>query len=863
MLMLIITNTERRNAVTGVRPLQFNNARQALEAVKGQLKMHVATIHAETLQVDDTIPLVIGFVGRGNAAESVLANVMAANGDDTPAFLERCGVLAAYQLPETNDTEVLNGYVDEVHRNLATYLPTPEGALGSAEPLTIDGLELMVGSPLNVVVSSDGAQLGRNYGGSEYATQAVDAEEVADVNVTEQQPEVETPVVAEAQPVTQTQIQTEETVMSATNMTKAELMRAARQLHSDLAASVPNFLPIEAAFGDASRLRRYCTLSLSDLPQPVLAELQERAEEVVACLQELAALTATQGDELEPTVAQEVAGDDEDFAPVPDQQLDAEDDEEFEEVETEVETDDEVGTVDGDADTDTDEVGTDADNLDLNDAGVLAEKLPAIFLLTQGRLDEIEGVMAPVAEFAMEFKAEQGEDFNGFDESDVAEAVESGELVNVMTLLDDCDWLDAASFDLLYELDGNLTDVCSEAGFDVQGEVDQSGVDLDAGDEDEEMQDDTGEVEWDEDYAGDEDEGDEDTEVDLQLVQVSISPRLVLNLVCDFNGHSYTKEQRRALMAMPTESGRLLNFAYGIASTDRETGSQGAYIRAIGRTAKALGQLSGATVLLPESHATITADKLAATVAAAATGSDINELLHNVLEDLQGVEVDDEGNVLLGFAADDGDDNDPQVALSDLCDFEVKYSTMREHDFGPATIEVTAMLSMRMPLMGYAKTPETIAVRMAALANKMTERYGVEVYPAVTFNAADRIFNRAEEYEDRNITCLPQIVSALVEQVNTDESPWAGAVVASHRAVTETGMYGIGLLVDAEAEQYVPLYEVVDIDAYASVGNDAAAILCTPIGASLFNMGGDTAVLLTRAKGDADDEDETEIDDAE
>ena len=74
---------------------------------------------------------------------------------------------------------------------------------------------------------------------------------------------------------------------------------------------------------------------------------------------------------------------------------------------------------------------------------------------------------------------------------------------------------------------------------------------------------------------------------------------------------------------------------------------------------------------------------------------------------------------------------------------------------------------------------------------------------------------------------------------------------------------GIGLLVDAEAEQYVPLYEVVDIDAYASVGNDAAAILCTPIGASLFNMGGDTAVLLTRAQGDADDEDETEIDDAE
>lgn len=853
MLMLIIANTEGRNGVVGARPIQFNNARQALEAVKGQLKMHVATIHAETVHVDDTIPLVIGFVGRGNAAESVLANVMTAQGDNTAAFLERCGVIGAYHVAETDDAEILAGYADAVVGNLATYLPTEEGAPHSGEPLTIDGLEFLAGSPLKVVVGSDGAQLGRasplqQLGGNSYAEQEVE------------QVEIETPVVAEAQPETQTQIETKETVM--TIMSKAELMRAARQLHADLSVSVPNFQPIDVAFADASRLRRYCGLSLSDLDPAQLAELRDRAEEVCGCLRELAALTATQGDELDFAPTPDVAADD-DFAPVPDQQLETEDDEEFEEVDTEVE-----GDFEADADADANDLpveeNEEAEGIDLTDDTVLAEKLPAIFLLTAGRLDEIEGSMAVLSEFAINFREEQGADFNGFDESDVGEAVESGELINVLNLLSDSDWLNAASFDLLYELDGNLTDAAAAAGFDVQGEVDQSGIDLDTEEEeaeDEALMGDDDDNDWGDDEEEDEDE---EPEADLQLMQVTIVPRLVLNLVADYNGHVYTKEQRRALMAMPTDSGRVLNLAYGIAGTDRTTGSQGAYVRAIGRTAKALGQLANATVLLPASHADVTADKLAAAVASAATGTDINELLSNVLADLQGVEVDDEGNILIGFADEDGDDSEEKIVLSDLCEFDVKYSMMREHDFGPATIEVTALLNMRMPILGFAKQPDMIATRLASLADKQFERSGVDVYPAITFNAVDRIFTRAEEFSDRNVACLSEVISALVAQVNGDESPWAGAVVASHRAVIETGVYGIGLLVDdSEVEQYVPLHEVVDIDTYASVGNDAAAVLCSPIGESLFGMGGDTTILLTRSKDDVEEEDETELDDAE
>lgn len=867
MLMLIISNTEGRNGVVGVRPLQFNNARQALEAVKGQLKMHVATIHAETVHIDDSLPLVIGFVGRGAAAETVLANVMTAQGEATPAFLERCGVIGAYHVPETDDAEILSGYVDEVVANLATYLPTDEGAPFSGEPLTIDGLELMAGSPLNVVVSSDGSQLGRP---AERATEQTGALEFDTDEPVNEQATVETSVVAEAQPATHTEIETKETVMTTNTLPKAELMRAARQLHADLAASVPNFQPIEVAFCEASRLRRFCGLNLSDLDPALLNELRDRADEVCDCLRELAALTATQDDELEaiPSVAVTDNGDDEDFSPTPDMSLST-DDEEFEEVETLVEGDasfteeHDVDTVDAELV----EEGDEEVSIDLHDAEVLAEKLPAVFLLTQGRLDEVEGAMAAVAGFALNLIAEQGADFNDFNESDVAEAVASGELINVVTLLDDSDWLSAASFDLLYELDGNLTDAAAEAGFDVQGEVDQSGIDLDAeGDANEELSegDENDWYEGEEEEEDDEEEDDAEPEADLQLLQVTIVPRLVLNLVADYNGHVYTKEQRQALMAMPTESGRVLNLAYGISGTDSNTGSQGAYIRAIARTAKALGQLANATVLLPASHANVTADKLAATVASAATGTDINELLSNVLADLQGIEVDEDGNVMIGFADDEGDETEEKIALSDLCDFDVKYSMMREHDFGPATIEVTALLSMRMPILGFAKRPDQIATRLASLADKQFERHGVEVYPAITFNAVDRIFNRSEDYSDRNVACLTEVVSALISQASTEDSPWAGAVVASHRAVTETGMYGIGLLVDgSEAEQYIPLHEVVDIDAYASVGNDAAAILCTPIGESMFSMGGDTTVLLTRAKDDVEEEDETEMEDAE
>lgn len=72
------------------------------------------------------------------------------------------------------------------------------------------------------------------------------------------------------------------------------------------------------------------------------------------------------------------------------------------------------------------------------------------------------------------------------------------------------------------------------------------------------------------------------------------------------------------------------------------------------------------------------------------------------------------------------------------------------------------------------------------------------------------------------------------------------------------------LLVDgSEAEQYILPDEAAYTDVYASVGNDAAAILCTPIGESMFSMGGDTTVLLTRAKDDVEEEDETEMEDAE
>lgn len=866
MLMLIIGNTAARNTVVGVRPLQFTQPRQALEAVKGQLKMHVATIHAETVHVDDNIPLVIGFVGRGNAAETALANVLTAQGENAAAALERCGVIGAYRIEETDDAEVLSGWVNYVVSQLATYLPTPEGAPGGNDVLYVDDSEFMVGSPLSVVVSDDGSLLGLC--GDVATSQEFNETETEYEYVAEAAPLAEAPVV-ELAPVAATQDTTEpkETVM--TKMSNYDLMRNVRQLHKELAEVVPNFKPLDQAFPDAARLRSFCSLGVSQLPEDVLTEIAERAGEVVAKLNEMRELSASQNDELPLIAADRIQE-----VPTEEFEESEEFEEEFEEVETRVEGDpvvevarDKLAVVlsaagtDGDDEMEDEEV--EDEELDLNDDAVLAEKLPAIFLLSQGRLDSITPagvVAAKLAEFATAFIEEQGgADFNEFNDADVTDALESGELLNLWSLLADADWLALASFESLYELDGALTDLATAAGIDVFGEVDDSGItELEAAEQEEDEDDESGM------WSGDEEEEDDaDTEevdaADLALVQVTILPRLVLNVVADYNGQVYSREQLEALAKLPCESGRVLNLGHGVSAKDARTGAQGAYLRPISRISKALGQLAGATVLLPESFASLDADALAAKIAGAALGTDIDELLSDVLSDLQGVDVDEDGNIMIGFSEDE-DGEDSVIALRDLCAFDVNYSMMREHDFGPATIEVTAVLSMRLPAMGYVKRPQAIIERVASLASRMQQRSGIDIYPAITFNAADRMFVRAEDFEDRNVACLADVISALVAEVNVDESPWAGAVYASHRGVTETGMFGLGLLASDgdNVEQYLPMSEIMDIDVYASVANDAAAVFTSPIGVALYAMGGDSTVMLTTAKGEEEDADDGE-----
>lgn len=884
MLMLIIGNTAARNAVVGTRPIQFTQPRQALEAVKGQLKMHVATIHAETVHVDDNIPLVIGFVGRGNAAETALANVLTAQGDNAATTLERCGVIGAYRVEETDDTEVLAARAQYVVGQLATYLPSPEGAIGGDQVLYVDDAELMVGSPLNVVVSDDGSLLGVSYVSD-------DSEEEPSVEANHEYVAVAAAPSAapvEVAPVAETQVVTEpkETVM--TKMSNYELMSNVRKLHAELCAVVPNFKPFEVAFPDANRLRTYITLGVSQLPEAVLNEISERADEVVAKLKELAALSATQNEEIAPLAAVSLdhgqgnvaasnglGADVAEFEPVVDEEFHGDEEEFEEEVETLVEGEPRVevsrdalaaavtaASTEGD-----DEAEVEEENIDLNDDAVLAEKLPAIWLLGQGRLDAVEGLADVMAEFSNNFIAEQGEEFNEFNSEDIDEALASGDLLNLWALLTDAEWLDAASFESLYELDGALTDLATAAGIDVFGEVEDSGItglDTDEGefdhesDADGESDDEAGMWTGDEEEEEDPEVEDEDAS-DLNLIQVTILPRLVLNVVADYNGHAYTADQLRALAKLPCESGRVLNLGHGVSAKDSSTGAQGAYLRPISRIAKALGQLAGATVLLPENFAKLDADALAAKIAGASLGVDINELMNDVLTDLQGVDVDEDGNIMIGFSEED-DGEDSVVALNDLCSFDVNYSMMREHDFGPATIEVTAVLSMRLPSLGYVKRPQAIIERVAALAARNQQRSGIDVYPAITFNAADRMFARAEGFEDRNVSCLPEVVSALVGEVNTEESPWAGAVFASHRGVTETGMFGLGLLtLDGDnVEQYLPMSEIIDIDVYASVANDAAAVFTSPIGNALFAMGGDSTVMLTTAKEEEEEEDDSD-----
>lgn len=890
MLMLIIGNTAARNAVVGARPMQFAQPRQALEAVKGQLKMHVATIHAETVHVDDNIPLVIGFVGRGNAAETALANVLTAQGDNAAITLERCGVIAAYHVEETDDVEALSARAQYVVDQLATYLPSPEGALGGDQVLLVDDAELLVGSPLNVVVSYDGSLLGLSEvsaDSEEHPDHGDNPDYVAVAAAPSAAPVVEMAPAAE----TQVEIEPKETVMS--KMSNYELMSNVRKLHSELCAVVPNFKALEVAFPDAARLRTYITLGVSQLPEAVLNEISERAEDVVAKLKELAALSASQDEEIAPLAAVSLdsgkgnvgtagalgSNEIEEFEPVAEDEFPGDEDE-FEEVDTRVEGDPvvevsrdalaaamtAVGT-DGDG-----EYEEEDDNIDLSDDAVLAEKLPAIWLLGQGRLDAVDGLADVMAKFSNNFIVEQGSDFNEFNSDDIDEALASGDLLNLWALLTDADWLALASFESLYELDGALTDLAAAAGVDVFGEVEESGItelDADESEEEAEVDEDDEAAMWT--GADDEDEDDHEADTedasDLSLMQVTILPRLVLNVVADYNGHAYTADQLRALAKLPCESGRVLNLGHGVSAKDSSSGAQGAYLRPISRIAKALGQLAGATVLLPENFAKLDADTLAAKIAGASLGVDINELLSDVLTDLHGIDVDEDGNIMIGFSEDE-DGEDSVIALNDLCSFDINYSMMREHDFGPATIEVTAVLSMRLPSLGYVKRPQAIVERVAALAARNQQRSGIDVYPAITFNAADRMFDRAEGFEDRNVSCLSDVVDALVGEVNMEESPWAGAVFASHRGVTETGMFGLGLLaLDGDgAAQYLPMSEIVDIDVYASVANDAAAVFTSPIGNALFSMGGDSTVMLTTAKEEEEEEgdsDDMELDSSE
>lgn len=854
MLMLIISNTAARSATHG-NPINFQNPRAALERVKTSLRLSVTTIHADTVAVDDDIQLVIGFVGRQTHAENLLVSHLSKE-DNPEALLESLGVLGAYSVGETEDAETLSTYVANAILPLGAYLPGSE-VLGGDSRLDVLGADTLFALPLNVVEGLHGSMLG-----IVPVDHEVDHETDGDVETVN---EAVTETVTEVQPAeaaTVVETQTKEQSMS-TPMSNFELMRNVRTLHADLTQAVPGFRPLDQAFPTAERLRALLNLKLSTLPQPVMDELFQRADEVVACLTEMLALAATQTDELEliPAAAPAVDFDEEED---PRQELD---EEEFEEeVDTDVERDDEQPDLDTPAVAyaDDEAVGGPRPDLELDNDENLADKLPAIFLLTQGRLDEVEGVMAAVSEFAINFAAQQGEDFNDFNEADVAEAVEAGDVVSLCALLIDANWLTTASFESLYELDGELTTLAAETGLDVLGEVDESGVLTDADEnfsmEGEEPDEDEGEEEED-------DEEEEEAET-LELIPLKIVPRLVLNVVADFNGHIYTRDQLLTMQSLESHGNRKLNLSVGISGKSKSTGAVGAYLRPIQRAAAALAHMANAQVMLPQSYSeTLTAEQLADAIVTGTMGNGIDDLMSDVLGDLFAIEADEDGNLLLGFAETE-DEEDSIIALHDLCGFSTKYSLLRDdRAFGPATIEVVSVLNMRIPALSRIPADQMID-RLTSLAAKMTAKHGIDVYPAVTFNAADRIFTRADDYVDPNVAVLPEVIDQMLVAANADQSPWAGAVFASHRGVTETGVHGIGLLETdgTDHDRYVPLSEVADIDVYASVANDAAAVLCTEAGEVLFEMGGDSVVLLTSYKEDSaetDDEDELEVDNDE
>lgn len=387
-------------------------------------------------------------------------------------------------------------------------------------------------------------------------------------------------------------------------------------------------------------------------------------------------------------------------------------------------------------------------------------------------------------------------------------------------------------------------DFAAVVGELVESVADAQAIDLGDEGDDEEDEDEMG--------LGDDEDDDEDESDDLRLVNVTIVPRLVLNLSLDNRLH-LTEEEILALGCVEGEQGDYdLSIGLNGRTKGKKNAPRGFYLGPIRDVASELAKIANASVLIPQSKLKGDHERLArAIIAALPNGSGG---LNMNLRGEERIVLDHEGNITVGFADEEGDGGERVVNFNDLCSLSTNFYVGDNIATG-TTIEVTTVLTMFLPrLSGGTKEGRSLLVEhLCKLAVRNAERTGVPVLPAITFLGADAALQDTSGMSV--VECLQTILSVAENEDPTVFGIWAGAVGASMSAVMSGEDHGISYLSEDQRIDFDNAENEDEIELIDGVLSDTGAVMLTDAGPNLFALGGDYTVMLV-PQGTAESEEE-------
>lgn len=397
---------------------------------------------------------------------------------------------------------------------------------------------------------------------------------------------------------------------------------------------------------------------------------------------------------------------------------------------------------------------------------------------------------------------------------------------------------------LYHSVEEEDDDFAAVVGELVESIADAQAIDL--GDDGEEEEDD--EIEM-----GLDDDDEEDEEDDgLRLVNVTIVPRLVLNLSLD-NRLRLTEEEILALGCVEGEQGDYdLSIGLNGRTKGKKNAPRGFYLGPIRDVASELAKIANASVLIPQSKLKGDHERLArAIIAALPNGSGG---LNMNLRGEDRIVLDHEGNITVGFADEEGDGDERVVNFNDLCNLSTNFYVGDNIATG-TTIEVTTVLTMFLPrLSGGTKEGRSLLVEhLCKLAVRNAERTGVPVLPAITFLGADAALQDTSGMSV--VECLQTILSVAENEDPTVFGNWAGAVGASMAAVMSGEDHGISYLSEDQRIDFDNAENEDEIELIDGVLSDTGAVMLTDAGPNLFALGGDYTVMLV-PQGNAETDEE-------